>query len=214
VLTNQINHFRIDSALHFDGIFAESESDPRFCTAAGLNSIGLMSIGETAGIAWIGDKDNVTDAILQRHLLVGVRPMAPTFGNDHGILPGTQADELYDEYYNLFEATRGGRWWLGGEVEVNMEPAGDIGVNMFETDEAFVLVSVLFDDNNHESKFTLAFSNLPDSADLDACETVEVGGKEGKSVRVTINSDTGDYEFANIPMTERGVVMIKCYHYS
>ena len=119
ILSNQINTFRIDSLRYFDGIFTETNSDPRFTHAAAVAAAGLLSIGSMPAIVWTNSNDEVqTHTWHQQHLLFGVQPMSPYLGNDHSVLPLSITDQFYGSYVPLYALMRGSSWWLKGTISV------------------------------------------------------------------------------------------------
>ena len=127
ILSNQINTFRIDSLRYFDGIFTETNSDPRFTHAAAVAAAGLLSIGSMPAIVWTNSNDEVqTHTWHQQHLLFGVQPMSPYLGNDHSVLPGSSTDQFYDIYAPLYALMRGSSWWLKGTISVVTFPEDDV----------------------------------------------------------------------------------------
>ena len=137
LFSNQINTFRVDSLLHFDGIFTETNSDSRFTHAAAVASVGLLTSGRMPGIVWTNPNDNITaDVFHQQHLLYGVQPMAPYLGNDHAVQPGKKVYAAYQKYQAVYEWLKGSRWWLNGAVVVEdsgrSSDASSFVSNMFE----------------------------------------------------------------------------------
>ena len=146
LIANQIDTFRMDSLLHYDGVFTETNSDSRFSHSAAVATTGLLTSGRMPGIVWTNLDDDVTSDIFhQQHLLYGVQPMAPYLGNDHAVQPGQRIYAAYEQYQVLYEWLKGSRWWLDGAIAVtntdgtsvtssfvsNMFEAGDIGKRTF-----------------------------------------------------------------------------------
>ena len=68
---------RMELLTHADGVFSESGD-------VNLNAIGLSTIAMPA-IGWTYDTDSIDDDYMQRHLRMGVFPMAPVYGADHSL---------------------------------------------------------------------------------------------------------------------------------
>ena len=111
VLTNQIGVLRIDLMEFTDGIFTEALSGGAH--TAYLNALGLVGVAMPV-IVWTeqGYLAADPDAFLQRHLLMGVFPMAPANGNDHSIQPTPELTQLYLDYGPLFKQLVGAEWLL------------------------------------------------------------------------------------------------------
>ena len=133
LLSNQINTFRVDSLLHFDGVFTETNSDPRFTHAASVAAVGLLTMGQMPGIVWTNMNDDVTsDVFHQQHLLFGVQPMAPYMGNDHAVQPGSATFAAYLKYSPVYDWMKGSRWWLKGDITVTTTGTASFVTNAFE----------------------------------------------------------------------------------
>ena len=109
---------RIEVLEHADGIFSE-EGDQI------LNSIDLSTLAMPA-IGWTypstGNK-TINDAYLQRHLRMGVQPMAPVYGADHSLGDGDVAiDQLFQDYGTLFRAIRATRWGTDRSHVISIDP--------------------------------------------------------------------------------------------
>jgi hypothetical protein len=99
------------------------------------------------------------DEYLQRHLLMGVFPMAPYPGNDHSILPDPAIEKHYLEYGDMFTAIHGKKYVLIPhviEVENKLAKA-----NIFETPEGYV-VPVVF---GKASEVIVEINNLDELLD-------------------------------------------------
>lgn len=92
----------------FDGTFSEGGA---------TNAVGLLSMRSTA-ILWTYNSKTccaspaVATDFFQRHLYMGVYPMAPFPMNDHAIAPDPAAEAYYLRYGPLFTALRGHKWYL------------------------------------------------------------------------------------------------------
>ena len=127
-----------------DGIFSESGDQI-------LNSIGLSSIGMPA-VAWTYPSthrslDNtqqggqggsiIDDAYMQRHMRMGVAPMAPVYAADHSLGDSdARIDQLYRDYQPLFTSLRSTEWYLDRSAVISLSPGPAEGGplhNVFES---------------------------------------------------------------------------------
>ena len=194
LISNQIDNFRMDSLLHYDGVFTETNSDKRFSHSSAVATTGLMTNGGMPGIVWTNLDDNVTaDIFHQQHLLFGVQPMAPYLGNDHAVQPGQRTYAAYNKYRVLYEWLKGTRWWLDGATAVentdgssvtssfvsNMFEAGDIGERTF-----VVLVrrassredgDDYHGDDDYQQSITIQIDGFPSWIDTHTCFSHDLG---------------------------------------
>ena len=98
---------RLDLMRHVDGIYDEFGDMPHSLNACGLLGFRKPVMGWTASTASLLPDP---DAVLQRHLHMGVPPTAPVPGNDHTIRPAPATDGFYLDYGPLFDAIRGRTW--------------------------------------------------------------------------------------------------------
>jgi hypothetical protein len=140
---------RVDLLRDVDGIFDEFTYMP-----TSLNTTSLLGLRK-AVLGWTSGEENLRpdpDAYFQRHLHLGVYPMAPFPGNDHSIAPGEWTDRQYLDYGPLLDALRGKKWVLAPHA-VTVE--GDTAkANLFETPGGYV-VPVTFGGNAKEAVVTL-----------------------------------------------------------
>ena len=129
MLVNYAGSTRADLLTHADGIFSESGDGI-------LNSIGLSTIAMPA-VAWTYSATEVTDATMQRHLRMGVFPMAPVYGADHSIDDSSAAaNALYTDYGPLFRSIKAARWGLDRSHVISVDPppaSGGPRHNVFES---------------------------------------------------------------------------------
>jgi hypothetical protein len=104
------NHVkRLDLLRHVDGIYCEFGQNGQ-----ALNATGLLSVRRPA-IGWTDEEKTVRadpDAFFQRHLYMGVYPMAPYPSNNHSLNPSPWVDQQYLDYGPLLDAMRGKKWVL------------------------------------------------------------------------------------------------------
>lgn len=129
------NHYkRLDLLRHADGIFDEFTY-----AAVPLNLTALLTLRKPA-LGWTNDEDALKpdpDAYFQRHLHMGVYPMAPFPGNDHSLRPSAWVDQQYLDYGPLLDAMRGKKWVLLPRcVEVEGACAR---TNLFEVPDGYVV---------------------------------------------------------------------------
>ena len=108
------NHVkRLDAVKQVDGIFDEYGHVP-----ASLNANAFLSVNKPL-LGWLDDKASIGkdfDAYMQKFLHLGMFPMAPFPGNDHGIRPEEELDKLYRDYGKLFKVLKGKQWLLEPEM--------------------------------------------------------------------------------------------------
>lgn len=80
------------------------------------NAVALLAT-QMPAVLWtypggLGKTQAEGDLFMQRHLYLGLQPMAPVAGADHSILPGAAVQEIYRAYGPLFLALRNAPWWL------------------------------------------------------------------------------------------------------
>jgi hypothetical protein len=140
---------RVDLLRDVDGIFDEFTYMP-----TSLNTTSLLGLRKPM-LGWTSKADDLRpdpDAYFQRHLHLGVFPMAPFPGNDHSIAPGEWVDRQYLDYGPLLDALRGKKWVLTPHA-VTVE--GDTAkANLFETPGGYV-VPVTFGGTATEAVVTL-----------------------------------------------------------
>jgi hypothetical protein len=110
----------------FDGIFAEGSA---------VNPQGLLGNQATA-ILWTYSAADccstpaAADVFFQKHLALGVYPMAPFPEADHSIARDPVSDAYYLLYGCLFKAMRGATWVLQAHaVSVDNVTATPLGIN-------------------------------------------------------------------------------------
>lgn len=143
MLTNQIGVLRADIMASCDGIFTEA-LDSR-SHGAYMNALGLVGVSMPV-ILWternfIGNHD----LFFQRHLLMGIFPMAPAPGNDHSVQPTPTLVNAYLEYGPLFKLMIGAEWALAvsNPVIVKTEFESARANAFVKRDEGVVLAAVV-----------------------------------------------------------------------
>jgi hypothetical protein len=129
---------RLETLLGADGIFDEHFDEP-----ASLNGTALLGLTRPV-VGWTWNAQSLKpdpDAFFQRHLHMGVFPMAPYPENDHSIQPDEWVDAQYLAYGPLLAAMRGRKWVL--EADAVRVDSGQAKVNLFTT-KAGLLVPVTF----------------------------------------------------------------------
>jgi hypothetical protein len=128
------NHVkRADVLRAIDGIFDEHDFP------ASLNTTAVLGVRRPV-LGWTSEEANLragADAYFQRHLHMGVYPMAPFPGNDHSITPGEWVDRQYLDYGPLMDAMRGRKWVLTPHA-VTVE-SGTAKANLFKTPMGYVV---------------------------------------------------------------------------
>lgn len=193
MFSNQINTFRIDSLLYFDGIFTETNSDERFTHAASVTTVGLLTIGRLPGIVWTNTDDDVTsDVFHQQHLLFGVQPMAPYLGNDHAVQPGNLTFAAYLKYQLLYELMKGSQWWLNGDVTVVAKIPAPFVTNVFEgvtvKKRTFVVIVKQITSEIQDQSVSIQVNGWPQWVNASTCFLNDIGA--GKNIAL-VPTDSG-----------------------
>ena len=104
---------RIDANRFLDGLYAENGDSPNMLNLCALLCVRKPAIGWTRNI---NDLRPDPDAMVQRHLHLGVFPTAPIIGADHTISPDPWSDRYFLDYGPLLAAIRGKKWVLESHV--------------------------------------------------------------------------------------------------
>lgn len=138
IFVNPMN-MRIDLFENVDGFFSEHGE-----SGGGLNSMAFVSLEKTA-ITWTCmwwyfpsfKLKPDPDRFFQRHLHMGVFPIAPFPFNNHALRPNKDTDKHYLDYGPLLKTLRGKKWVLAPHcVESSTK---NVKVNLFETENGFVI---------------------------------------------------------------------------
>ena len=127
---------RLDLLREVDGIFAEGGHVGR-----PFNAFALMGLSKPV-VAWtcdvtLGNPEPDPDSFMQRHLYLGVYPIAPYPENNHCITPSPSVEKLYRDYGRLLDAMRGKKWVLLPHFVRCGDPA--MKVNAFWVPGGFVV---------------------------------------------------------------------------
>lgn len=157
ILINYSGGTRAELLTSADGIFSEAGDQI-------LNSIGLSAVAMPA-IAWTYPRSSLDDAYMQRHLRMGVMPMAPVYGADHSLSDADAAvDKLFWDYGPLFRSLRSTDWYLDRSAVISLVPGPNAGGplhNVFQTttprssEAPFFVVLALADDTVDSVAVTL-----------------------------------------------------------
>jgi hypothetical protein len=121
---------RLDVMRHVDGFFDE---------IPGIHGDALLCVRKPALVfnraPGTGAK---ADAFFQKYLYLGVHPMVPVAGNDHGIgKVSPEKRQPFLDYAPLFKAIRGKKWVLEPDCVTVEDEATK--VNLFEVPGGFVI---------------------------------------------------------------------------
>ncbi len=166
------NHVkRLDDVKQVDGIFDEFGD-----VAASINANAFLCVNKPL-LGWCHNKGSIGndfDAFMQRHLHLGMYPMAPFPANDHALNPDPEVDQLYLDYGALFKSMKGKNWVLEpGAVEVVGNKAK---ANIFKTDSG-IIIPVTF---GKEELITLKVKNIPLGSTI---EYIHPGSKDWNNVK-------------------------------
>jgi hypothetical protein len=184
------NHVkRLDDIKQVDGIFDEFGD-----VAASINTNAFLCVNKPL-LGWCHNKAAIGedfDAFMQKHLHLGMYPMAPFPANDHALLPDEEVDQLYLDYGNLFKVMKGKNWVLEpGVVEVVDNKAK---VNIFKTDSG-IIIPLTFGEED------VACIKLKGIEAADEIQFIQTGEKVWKSVKLKKNK-------LKIPL-KRGCAMVR-----
>ena len=183
------NHIkRLDDIKHVDGIFDEFGD-----VGASINANAFLCINKPL-LGWCHNKASMGDdfdAFMQKHLHLGMYPMAPFPANDHALLPDDEVDQVYLDYGELFKVMKGKNWVLEpGVVEVVDNKAK---VNIFKTDSG-TIIPVTFGEVDRVSL------KLKGIEAADEIKFIHPGEKEWKLIKLRNNK-------LKIPL-KRGCAMV------
>ena len=184
------NHIkRLDDIKHVDGIFDEFGD-----VGASINANAFLCVNKPL-LGWCHNKASMGDdfdVFMQKHLHLGMYPMAPFPSNDHALLPDDEVDQLYLDYGELFKVMKGKNWVLEpGVVEVVGNKAK---ANIFKTDSG-IIIPITF---GKEDVVTLKVKNITKSNKI---EIIHPGEREWKEVKMKRGT-------SKIPLN-RGCAMIR-----
>ena len=155
IFYNSCMAYRLDCYKNIDGFFDEAYPSADRAVAG----TGLLALRKPA-IIWTESKKSVLknpDLFFQRHLLLGVFPMAPFPANDHSIGPDPAVERFYLDYAPLLLAMRGKQWVLEPHcIEIEDRKAQ---ANLFEVPGGWV-VPVTF--GPREGTVHVVIRNVPD----------------------------------------------------
>ncbi|HTZ48278.1 MAG TPA: hypothetical protein VMH20_11840 [Verrucomicrobiae bacterium] len=185
---------RVDTYSFVDGLYDEYGDLPGM-----LNLTAFLAVYKPA-IGWTRDADSLRpdpDAFFQRHLHLGVFPMAPYPDADHSIGPDPWAEKYFVEYGPLLGAMRGKRWVLEPHV---ISVAGDRAcVNLFRVRGGYA-IPVTF---ARSGEVTVILGKVVDDAPTEAV-VLWPGGEE---VKLQGDRTSGGLEF-RVPV-KRGCGMLQ-----
>jgi hypothetical protein len=184
------NHVkRLDHIKYVDGIFDEYGH-----VASSINTNALLCVNKPL-LGWCYNKSSIGsdfDAYMQKHLHLGMYPMAPFPANDHALRPDAEVDQLYLDYGELFKTMEGKSWILEpGAVEVVGNKAK---ANIFKTD-AGIIIPVTF---GEENTVKVTVKNISPDADV---VYIHPGSEGWKKIKVSNKT-------LEIPL-HRGCALIK-----
>ncbi|MCF7568810.1 hypothetical protein L3X37_10605 [Sabulilitoribacter arenilitoris] len=186
------NHVkRLDDIKQVDGIFDEFGD-----VAASINTNAFLCVNKPL-LGWCHNKaaiGNDFDAFMQKHLHLGMYPMAPFPANDHALLPDEEVDQLYLDYGQLLKVMKGKNWVL--EPGVIKVVGNKAKANIFKTDSG-IIIPVTFGQDN---VVTLKVKGIKNT---DKIEIIHPGEKEW----TTIKTSRGRLK---IPL-KRGCAMVRIY---
>ncbi len=170
------NHVkRLEDVKQVDGIFDEFGD-----VAASINTNALLCVNKPL-LGWCHNKGSIGkdfDAFMQKHLHLGMYPMAPFPANDHAILPDPEVDQLYLDYGVMFKEMKGKNWVLQpGVVQV----IGDLAKANIFTTESGIIIPVTF---GQDDKVKIKLRGPPPGSKI---EYIHPGGITWTEIRAKKN---------------------------
>lgn len=200
ILYNPCMCYRLDLMRDIDGFFGETWPTAHGYTC--LNGTGFLALCKP-GIVWTDNSSTLQpdpDAYFQRHLHMGVYPMAPYPRNDHSITPDPEADAKYLEYGPLMAAMRGKKWVLEPHcIEVEDHAAK---ANLFAVPGGWV-APITFGPANGTVKVVLR--NVHGLWENLHCDALLPGLQEMQTVKVTSSNEALQLR---VPL-KRGCAMLR-----
>jgi hypothetical protein len=200
ILYNPCMCYRLDLMREVDGFFGETWPTQHGYTC--LNGTGFLALRKP-GIVWTDNRATLQpdpDAYFQRHLHMGVYPMAPYPKNDHSITPDPEAEAKYLEYGPLMVAMRGKKWVLEPHC-IGVE--GDAAkANLFAVPGGWV-APVTFGPKDGTVKVVLR--NLPGFTEAAHCDALLPGVPQPQTVQTSFRDGTLEVQ---VPM-KRGCAMLR-----
>ncbi len=192
--------YRLDLMRDVDGFFGETWPTMHGYTC--LNGTGFLALRKP-GIVWTNDSATLRpdpDAYFQRHLHMGVYPMAPYPKNDHSITPDPETDAKYLEYGPLMVAMRGKQWVLEPHcIEVQDQVAK---VNLFALPGGWV-APITFGPKDGMVKVVLR--NVAGLAEGVHCDALHPGVAQPQAVGTTFRGGVLELQ---VPL-KRGCAMVR-----
>jgi hypothetical protein len=188
---------RIDLSKYTDGYYDEFTYK-----GVSLNLTALLSVRKTA-LGWVdsaADLQEDFDAFFQKHIYMGIYPMAPYPMNDHSVESGLIVDQKYLDYGPILDAMRGKKWVLAPHA-VSVDGAA-AKANMFEVPGGYV-IPVVFGGTRPSVKVRL--SGRGDLSKLTTASVLHPGSDEWIPAAVTAQ---GADRILEVPLV-RGCAMIR-----
>ena len=137
ILMNSLGYSCISLMVGIDGTFSEGRQ---------VSAVGILGSAGMVSILWTehAGTEEQMDSYFQRHLYLGVHPMAPLPAADHCISDncgGCQA--WYQNYGTLFASMQGKRWFLAPHAVNVMHPPG-AKANAFQLRDGRLLYPLVF----------------------------------------------------------------------
>lgn len=192
---------RLDLIKPVDGIFDENANN-----GGRLNLTAFLGIAKPV-IGWIhGEEDfeSSPDNIMQRHLYLGVYPMAPFPEANHSLKPSDSMNKLYSDYGLLFQALKQKEWVLLPHV-ITVNSSAKI--NIFKSESGYIL-PVVFGNDTLPVKINVLNKLLPGKKSDYVYEVIKPG--EDKWTMIKAERDNSYTKF--LSMLKRGCALIRIKH--
>ena len=200
IFYNPCMSYRLDLMKEVDGFFGETWPTAHGYTC--LNGTGFLALRKP-GIVWTDNSSALKpdpDAYFQRHLHMGVYPMAPYPKNDHSITPEPWADQYYLDYGPLMAALHSKQWALEPHcIEVE---GGTAKANLFEVPGGYA-APITF--GPKEGTVKVILRNLPTLSHEMRCEALLPGAQETQPVQTVFKDGILELQ---VPL-KRGCAMVR-----
>ena len=188
---------RIDLSKFSDGYYDEFTYK-----GVSLNLTALLGVRKTA-LGWVDSAADLAedfDAFFQKHLYMGIYPMAPFPLNDHSVEPNILVDKKYSDYGPILDAMRGKKWVLAPHV-VSVDE-GAAKANAFEVPGGWA-IPVVF--GGVRPSVRIRLRNLGDLAGVKTARVLHPGSEEWLSIAVATQ---GVERVLDVPLV-RGCAMVR-----
>lgn len=192
---------RLDLMGPVDGIFDENAN-----VNSRINLTALLGVSKPV-IGWIHGEEDLQpnpDEMMQRHLYLGVYPMAPFPQANHSLKPSDGVTRLYRDYGPMLIAMKGKEWVLLPHV---IATDSTVKANVFKTAQGFI-IPVVFGQANPSARLTISNQLFAEKRGQYRVDFIRPGERTWQPIRVRQTREKMDVV---IPLT-RGCAMLRIRH--